>query len=247
VKGLLLSLAFLVLASPATSGTLTFDFQNGPGPLFDVFNDGGLWTVDTDGPSLRISKPADDLTVMPGNIRAGVKSTFPLMGDFVVTVDYNLFDVPADLSHTETYNLIEFRLETAADPDHENFDVIRFRQYTSQEIEAWQIPPGVIYGRQSCPSAILVQGRMRLSRVGTTISTYWAPVGSESFTLLGAAVGIGDPLYIRLVAAQSRTCTCQPQRANTSLDVEFDNLIVVADELPVPTARTTWGGIKALF
>ena len=77
------------------------------------------------------------------------------------------------------------------------------------------------------------------------ISTSWAESGSDTFNLLGTTPGSVAPMHIRLFAGQARTCTCEPTRAKTSLDVAFDNLIVTTEDAPVATGRMTWGRVKA--
>ncbi len=72
--------------SPGTAGeTVTFDFNSGTGPNFQAFDvpPSGLWTVDTDGPTLRIAKPSDAGTINPnGFLNAGIRSIFTIDGDF---------------------------------------------------------------------------------------------------------------------------------------------------------------------
>jgi hypothetical protein len=234
---LVIGLVF-VLTPLADAQTMVFNFESGLGPNFDTWNDGNLWTIDSSGGEVRISKPEDDLSVLPGGIRGGAVSKFILTGDFSVTVDYNLYNFPADLSHSETYPHIALRLDhNDFIGTNDNFAVIRFRQYTSQEIEAWHLPPGSIYGRQSAPADMLASGRMRLTRAGSAISSFYAPLGSEAFTLLGSAPGVSDPLHVRLLAGQWRTSVLVPTRANTAMDIAFDNLIVegpVSGVVPEP-------------
>jgi hypothetical protein len=251
----LVSLTFLAVVSlslqstAAKADTFVFDFDDGPGPLFVTWNDGGIWTIDTDGPDLRISKPADDLSVVPEGARAGIYSTFFITGDFTITVDFQLYDFPADLSHPYTYNHIVLGLfeESAATFSGNNYLAIRFRQNSSEEIEGWHLPPGQIYGRQSVPVDLQASGRFRISRVVDVITTAYAPLGSETFTPLGSGAGSTAPFYIRLFAGQWTTCTCLQIRASNSMDIAFDNLIVEVTDLPVATANTTWGRMKNLF
>ena len=69
---LAVALASLLLAGePLRAETITFDFNNGPGPAFPTFNSGGLFTLDLDGPNFRVSKPADPGTFEPTGFISG--------------------------------------------------------------------------------------------------------------------------------------------------------------------------------
>jgi len=95
ILGLVVALLFAA-AGRAETNVVTFDFNSGLGPNFSAFDRAdGLLAVDTDGPSVRISKPADDGTVRPTDgINAGIRSDFSVHGDFTITADFALNDFP---------------------------------------------------------------------------------------------------------------------------------------------------------
>ncbi len=92
-----IALVVLLLATGQKVGaeTVTFDLNSGPGPNFSTFNSGNLFTLDLDGPNLRISKPVDDGSVAPtGFVSGGILSNFAMVGNFIITVDFTLPDFP---------------------------------------------------------------------------------------------------------------------------------------------------------
>jgi hypothetical protein len=220
---LLLLSCLLLLGGTVQAERLVFDFENGPGPLFEIQNTAGLWTIDTDGPTMRISKPEDPLAVNPhGFIVGGIASTFRVVGDFTITVDYELFDFPRDTSNGSTLN--ESILQVL-DGVPQVFEVLRFVSGSSdaQRIEAFG--PDAPIGQQNAPSEVLWTGRYRITRVGETVSGAFAPLGSEVFTTLGSAGGYASPVQVFCLGAQG-VGRVDRERANTALDIAFDNLIV---------------------
>ena len=73
----LVACLILINGSALADPPYIFNFENGPGGDFEIVNDGDLWSIDTDGPNLRISKPDDPLVVEPhGYIFGGIQSAF---------------------------------------------------------------------------------------------------------------------------------------------------------------------------
>jgi hypothetical protein len=219
---LLVGLTFL-LGGSALADAVVFDFDAGPGPLFEVQNSGSLWTVDPDGPTLRISKPADPLGVNPqGFIAGGIRSAFCLEGDFTMTVDFELFDFPRDPANPSTLNESILAVE---DQVFHVFEILRFVSGSSatQKIEAFG--PDAPIGQQNAPPSVLWTGRYRITRVGATMSGAFAALGSETFTALGSATGYGGPVVVSCLGVQG-VGHVDRNRAGTALDIAFDSLIV---------------------
>jgi len=172
----------LPLGQSAQAERFTFDFENGPGPLFDVDNTGDLWTIDMDGPTLRISKPEDPLEVQPhGFIVGGIRSRFSIEGDFTITVDYQLFYFPPD--PTDGSSLNESLLEVE-DEVPQVFEVLRLAHGSGgQGIEAFG--PDAPVGGYDCPPEVLWSGRYRITRVGDTMTGAYALPGSDDFVVFG--------------------------------------------------------------
>ncbi|MCK4414969.1 MAG: right-handed parallel beta-helix repeat-containing protein [Candidatus Eisenbacteria sp.] len=206
----------------AEAEQVVFDFEDGPGSLFDIQNTADLWTVDCDGPNLRISKPEDPLIVNPnGFIMGGIRSRFRVDGDFSITVDYELSTFPRDPSNGSTMNESILAVE---DGVPQVFEVLRFAHGSSdQRIEAYG--PDAPIGAQDPPPEVLWTGRYRVSRVGETMTGAFAPLGSEVFTSLGSAGGYGGPVQVICIGAQG-VGRVDRERANTALDIAFDNLII---------------------
>ncbi|REJ68715.1 MAG: PEP-CTERM sorting domain-containing protein [Planctomycetota bacterium] len=234
-------LALVLIAVRAEAVTLNYDFDSGPGPGLTIFDGGsvsphtaylgpatGLWTIDTDGPDLRISKSADAGTIFPNDyIGAGVFSQFQLDGDFTVTVDFTLHNFPAGTG----VQLNESFLNLRSDGGHA-FDVLRFRVGSGNKIEVFAEPVGGPLGVQN---STLTSGRYRITRAGSTMTGFFAPSGSSSFTTIASQSGYFDPMRVQLFAAQGPNAGGST-RPFTALDISFDNLVIEADSIvqPVP-------------
>ncbi|MEX2168375.1 MAG: NHL repeat-containing protein [Pirellulales bacterium] len=227
----------------ASAVDLDFDFNSGLAPDFEAFDHGatssgntgpiGIWNIDSDGPNLRISKPADDGSIFGNDfIVGGARSLFYVAGDFSVTVDFNLHDFPS----APINRLNEAVLALINDDlpgDAKSFSILRFRNGPTNEIETFAIPDDgggpVIAG----DSSTLTEGQFRITRVGDIISGYYADAGSNSFTELGSIPWLTDPLQIQLTAVQGKQLA-GISRSQTSIDVSFDNLHIEADEILRP-------------
>ncbi len=204
--------------------SLTFDFDSGPGPNFSVFDiTNGLFSVDTDGPTLRVSKPADDGTLRPNQfISAGIISGFSVEGNFTMTVDFTLHDFPA----TGQDQLNE-SLFGAVPLSGGNFALLRFRAGDLNMIETFMSPPGtVIAGTESS----LASGRYRIERSGSTVTGSYASSGSSAFTPIGSYGGLSEPMRVKLWAGQGMN-PAPAGRSTTALDISFDNLSIQADHI----------------
>ena len=115
-------LSFFVLATSANATTRIYDFDSGIDDDFTIINTGDVWTIDNDGPSLRISKSVDNGDVNGDDfIEGGIFSNFLLGGDFTATVDFHLFDFPAT-AEPGLYNEVIFR---ATDQNGRIFQIFR--------------------------------------------------------------------------------------------------------------------------
>lgn len=233
------TVAFSALSAPAISvaGVVTYDFNSGFGPDFTSFNYGGLWTIDDDGPTVRLPKPADDGSFSgDGFILAGILSSFTLDGDFSITVDFTLDDFPFPPGSQQ---LNESLLAVVSDSGG-LFEVLRFNQNRGRSrIEAFSVPetPGL-----PAPTTSLYEGVYRIDRMGSTISGSFGEPGASlpaDFTDLGSATGpeFALPMRIQLYAAQGAN---SGGRSTTSLDVSFDNLRIETSAVPEPASLVMW-------
>jgi hypothetical protein len=133
------SLLMTVLAFCAASNfaaTAFFDFATGPGPGLSTVSSGGVWTVDNDGPSLRISKLADDGGATPNAFSSGgVVSDFTLGGNFLVTIDFTHFNFPAAGPNGAALN--ESVLSVSGNANNEGLSVLRYNSAGASRIEAF--------------------------------------------------------------------------------------------------------------
>lgn len=240
-----IALAGLVLViagvDQAKAEVLTFDFDSGLGPNFTVFDrSNSLYTVDTDGPTLRVSKVGDDGSYHPNQfISAGIKSAFEVGGDFSITVDFALHDFPATGEKQLNESLIAVMSSSGG-----VFSVLRFRLETQNLIEVFAIPPSDPFG---VTSSSLATGRYRIARTGSTVTGSYASSGSSAFTSIASVGGFSDPMSIQLSSHQGLN-EIIAGRSTTSLDISFDNLIVEADTITgiVPEPTTSALALTAL-
>lgn len=219
--GLLIG-ALAALAAAASASPVLVDFDHGA-PQFETVNDGALWTLGLSGPDVGLSKPADPLAVNPqGFVTGGLLSKFCIDGDFSVTVDYALPDFPIDPSNAFTSN--EAVLVVAKPPAlAPYFIVLRYAEGGGgQRMAAYN---GAFLGDAPAPPGVLDAGRFRITRAGDVLTGSIAPPGSEAFTVLGSAGGYVGPMVVELLAAQG-TNAGGFDRANTSIEVRFDDLVV---------------------
>ncbi len=224
VHTLLLLALFCVPLARAASYVNTFD--NGPGPYFTPYfspnnvEAPALWTLNTDGPTYRVSKGSD--TLAGTQSYAGLSSELQMSGNFDVSLDYRLFNFP-----------------TAGDP---RFNGVGMNVYPIGGGTAFLIlrfalnsQLGEVYygGTQGVVPWDDVAGTFRIIRTGSTITGYLKNP-SGSFVTIATVSGFSGPAGIDLDAYQSSN---SGPRSTTAIDVEFDNLNVTADaiQLPEPT------------
>lgn len=235
-------LVLILVAAQADAITLTYDFDSGPGPDFSTFTsfdpggtgpDSSLWTVDTDGPNVRIAKAADNGSIKSHQfLGAGIKSRFKIDGDFTVTVDFTLHTFPFTSTSPQ---LNESLLATKTDVSL--FEVLRFRRSGDlDKAEVYANPPGTGLGVRGTN---LMEGKYRITRSGSTISGLIDSPAGDSFSEIASLTGFSGPMTIQLFAAQGKDSPTSP-RSTTALDISFDNLIIEADSIlqPVPEPST---------
>lgn len=243
------SLVFLGAAGRANADTASFDFSSGIGPYFSVFNGsgnfpaldqpGGLFNVATNSSGIDVSKPADNGTISPVNaVGAGIRSTFSVVGNFSITVDFTLNDFPIP---NQSEGLNESWLSVISMDYRSDVSVLRYNYPSAGNlIEGWTDPSEIGFGIQNSSS---MSGRYQLQRSGSTITALFADPDSSSFTQLASVDGFPDPMKIQLFAAQNRNVGGDP-RSTTSMDVSFNNLNVVADQIqgiPEPSTFVLFG------
>ncbi len=233
---------FCIFSSPGFSQTTVFDFDSGFGSDWTVNNDSGLFEISNSSQDVRISKDADDLSVMPNAFIFGtISSEFCVTGDFTATVDFEILNMPALASNP----LNECVLGITGHNSSEGFLVLRFTNTTQQWLEAFSSSAGQI-GQHANP---LNSGRFRISQTGTTISGFYAESGSSTFTALGSTTTLVEPKRISLQAVQGYKVV--GNRGSTALDMRFDNLVIEGEIIyncdSVATELTTWSTVKALY
>jgi len=216
----------LAICCSSSGTTITFDFNSGIDlASFSVFNVGELFTISTEGQDLRISKPADDGTVLPeGWLSAGIVSRFTIDGDFMVTVDFTLHDFPPTPSNSRVNESL-----LAVMSDEGLFEILRLSLGNLNLIEVFAAPGGVL----GIQDSTLTSGRYRITRIGSTLTALFSEPGSESFTTLASMDGLSGPFRIQPFAAQGTNGGGSP-RSTTALDISFDNLVIEADEINMP-------------
>lgn len=213
-------LSVLVLAAPPlTAAEAIFNFNSGIPTEFSTQNSGGLWTLDSDGPTMRISKTSDGGATLPNEfIFGGLDSQFALTGDFFVTVDFNLINLPAAGPNGNALN--EAVLSVTGD-QNEGFSLLRYTTASSSRLEIYSDAP---VGDQ--PSS-LNTGHLRIQRSGDTLIGFVSTPGANNFVSIGSVSGFTSPQFtVHLNAVQGANSGA---RSTTAMDVEFDNLEIFAD------------------
>ncbi len=215
------------VAVPRARGELiVFDFDNGPGSSFTTVNSGGLFTLDLDGPTFRVSKASDSGTFDPtGFVSGGIRSVFSVVGDFTATVDFTLHNVPINPAGTVALNESLLTVLSMPDPTHVgDFSVLRFTVNGGSFVEVFGTPGGPA---GAVPSS-QIEGRYRIERMGTTLTGLIAPAGSDVFTTVGSFSGFTSPAFQVQLSGTQGTDVVGGNRSTTALDVSFDNLIIEA-------------------
>ncbi|MHC4609696.1 MAG: hypothetical protein ACYS7M_05055 [Planctomycetota bacterium] len=217
--------ATIAIESP---NTISFDFDSGVDLTnFTVFNVGELFTITTEGPELRISKPEDDGTVLPlGFLLGGIQSTFTIDGDFSVTIDITLHVFPPTGGPCCPLNEALLRIEW--EDESMGFMIYRIRMVDSNNISTWVDGVGVIASQPST----LTDGRLRILRSGTTLST-WFSEGDGEFIQLVNVTAWDGPFRVQPFVAQGKSVS-GISRSTTAIDISFDNLVIEADQINFP-------------
>lgn len=202
---------------------------------FSVFNDGDLFQVTLSDGSVGISKPADNGSFnSAGFVTAGIRSAFSLIGDFSVTVRFELIDFPHPVG---TQQLNESLLAVVSDSGA-LYEVLRFNQSGGRSrVEAFTNP----FVPLPAFNSSLDSGVYNISRTGSTISGWISPSDGSTLTFLGSASGFTDPMHVQLFAAQGAN---SGDRSTTSLGIGFSQLTVQADQIngivPEPPSIALW-------
>lgn len=240
IKGFIILI--LLYSSPCLAQTTNFNFDSGLGLDWQTYNSSGLFTISTSSQDIRISKDEDDLSVNSDEFIFGtVKSEFCLTGDFTVTVDFEIFNLPALPSNP----LNECALSISGHNSSEAFHVLRFTHLTNQWLEAFSSTTGQI-GQHLNP---LNSGRFRISQTGNTITGFYAALGSSTFIELGSMTIGTEPKRISMAAVQGYNVL--GNRGSNALDMRFDNLVVEGgidyNCAAVLTEPSSWSSLKASF
>jgi hypothetical protein len=226
--------AALLLAATAQAATVTYDFNSGIGTDFEVVNNQNKFTIGTTG-TIHISKGADSPPVANEFIGGGIVANFALGGNFTATVDVLLTNLPS-AGGANMLNEAVLSVGSTSNPNN-GVSVLRFTAGATNFIEVFASPPGAPIGLALNNAT---SGRLRLERVGTTVSGYFDPESDGSFNFVGSALNVSDNYELSLFAVQGAN---SGTRSSTAIDISFDNLVIVADflvreDVPVPEPTT---------
>ena len=206
------------IASLCQAESFLFDFDSGIDDNFTVVSD-GPWTLDMDGPTLRISKPSDDESLDTNPSAGGVHSNFLLEGDFTITVDFNLINFP-QTGHSSKYNLAAISVYG----EDVQFQFYRIHASPNNKVTAWFYSSSE-NERVGHFDSQAYNGEFQIIRSGSIVTARLSgqTIGSyPSFTT--------EPVQLDLLAIQSHGPNSE-YRASTEMDVSFDNLYVEADSI----------------
>jgi hypothetical protein len=238
----IVALSVCAISVPVKAVTLNEDFSGGIQPdRWNIFHNdaaGAPWTISAPDPNggLQLSKAADsDPVTAEVECNAGIRSLFQLIGDFAVTVSFDLvnFSVP----NSTGWNEALLRLEVSDSPAT-TFEVLRFSssdEAQNQWVEGWSYDPTGGPNQIGPTPDSTLQGTFSITRLGGTLSAWIdrgaGPVllGSETSALFEA------PMSVQLYISQVPSLT--DVRPSTALDVRFDNLSITAEAI-VPEPST---------
>jgi hypothetical protein len=250
----IVALSVCVISIPVKAVNFNEDFSGGIQPdRWDIIHNdaaGAPWTVtapDSLG-GLQISKTADSDSLQ-ALCYAGIASRFQLIGDFSVSVAFNLVDFPV----TNNGGLNEVPLRVAFSAPYPMFDVSTYPMFevyreahladlNPQGVTGWiTYSPASYYGFGYSHDPT-TQGTFRITRSGETLSA-WIDRGA-GYILLGSETSamLTGPADVQLLASQWPIDVGPPGRPSTSLDVRYDNLSIVAETIvPEPSTLVILG------
>jgi hypothetical protein len=213
---------FLAGAGPAAAITVNFDFSDGLGQNFEFLQaNATTFTLNTSNDNLNIISPGTS-----GNygVKAGyVLSKFTIQGDFDLRVDYDESSPYQNLTNQQQQ---EMHINAAG----WFFYVVR-QNYGGNDLHIWD---GAEHGNTPASDT---SGKMRITRVGSTVSGYYSS-GGDTYNLL----------YAHDYGTQDVTLSLWLQNnwnGDSSLNAAFDNLSITAGGLngyvPVPPSALLLG------
>ena len=238
----IVALSVCAISVPVKAVTLNEDFSGGIQPdRWDIFRNDAAdapWTITAPDPNgwLQTSKVADsDPLKMYVECLAVIQSQFQLIGDFSVTVDFNLVDFP--IPNSVGWNEAILRV-VPPDSPATIFEVLRFTSSDTaqnQWVEGFLHYPTGDFKKIGLTPDPTLQGSFSITRLGGTLSA-WIDRGAGP-VLLGSETSaqFEVPMSVQLLTTQVPTLT--DVRPSTSLDVRFDNLSISADSI-VPEPST---------
>lgn len=190
------------------------------------------WNITTHNGYLSISKTADnDITTAQQHLMGGIESLFLLDGDFSITVDFHLSDFP--LSTPSGWNEANFYM--ACPLNEISFQILRFTTPSDQRLEGYYAISSGSWGIDPMVDNTM-DGKFRIIREG---STMWAWIDrGDGFSLLGSRTSSDflRPMSVSLCVSQVKPKS--GYRPNTSIEVHYDNLDVIAETIIMPRALT---------
>jgi len=225
-------------ATPVSAAEFTYDFRGRPydPKEFRPTGSNHRKVVRTTPNGLRISLPADHVNSLP----VGLVVAFGVQGDFEITMDFELLDVPQPQSgHGAGVSLYV----TMISPTHEAATIGRWRRPNDQQIvsahRATTPEDGKRqhFGESAATEAL--SGKLRLVRNGTTLSFQFAPDESNIFReFFTSEMGSADLESVRIAADNGGT--------PTKVDVLIKSIAIkggdlgAARRLPARRARWPW-------
>ena len=226
---------FAVCLCTSYAIVITEDFNGGVSPnLWHTYISGEAstspWNINTSNDYLSISKASDnDIETKQETLIAGLRSSFLIAGDFSVTVGFNLIDFP--IASPDGWN--EANLYFGDATNAFCFQVLRFTSVSGQRSEAFSsIYPHVI--GKTVDNAM--SGQFKITRENSTMYA-WIDRGN-GFAYVGERTSTEhlQPLYLNLWAAQ--VTPSNRDRPNTSIEVHYDNVEIIADDIIIPEPAT---------
>ena len=194
------------------------------------------WVIeapDSEG-RLQIAKASDTNSNTPA-VEAGILSQFTLVGDFTVSVDFNL----ATFNSSPLSGWNEFGMRVASTNFTDYYEALRYNS------GAAEVSNGLL-GNAFGSLGGVTSGTFKITRTGTTL-TSWLDYGTQSLCIgSNTSSQWQTPMSVYIWDAQyNYGASPRPQDA---LDVRFDNFSATADSIisPVPEPVTIVGILMGL-
>ena len=227
-------LLVLILTSSSSAATLTDNFDNGlSSQLWQATQTNASdspWNISAPDEigMLKMSKAADKDSLT--YVGAAVSSKFTLLGDFSVSVDFHIINLPS----SSAYGWNETFLNVGSLTTQSSFQIIRlgYQLDSGQAVEAWSSMEGDV----GLMTDYTNNGIFKITRSGNRLSAYINRGYGDVLVGSTSSNSLLDAMNVNICLVQQDNCPLG--RPHNALDVRFDNFTATADSIIIPEPVT---------